>query len=185
MADELTPKRIIQPSPQQKRMDAIRNRVALAATDWGVQSDGGKLCLTATSREGTALVATITAGAPIGDSEMALNAPDDLIWLLRTYDALAGRYRTLRGDRGHQAPPHEQQKPKDYAAECAMKCAEPAFKKFLEECHGLERPLTDDRAANKVRFILKIGSRAELNDDSNAAERWKRLRNDFDAWRKR
>ncbi|MEY9196603.1 hypothetical protein ABIA16_001719 [Sinorhizobium fredii] len=175
-----------QPSPQQKRMNAIRNRVALAAPEWGVKSDGGKLCLTATSKEGAALIATIVDGAPIDDSEMLLNAPDDLIWLLKTYDALAGRFRALRTDRVHQAPPRtEQQKPKDFAAECAMKCAEPGFKKFLEDCHVLDRPLTDDRAANKVRFILNIRSRAELNNDPAAAERWKKLRDDFDAWRRR
>ncbi|MDX0665998.1 hypothetical protein GOD61_24145 [Sinorhizobium medicae] len=173
-----------QPSPQQKRMDAIRNRVALATSDWGIQSDGGKICLTAASKEGNFLVATIADGAPIGDSEMVLNGPYDLIWLLQTYDALAGRYRALVAELRRYAPP-QREKPKDYAAECAMKCAEPAFKKFLEECHGLARPLTDDRAATKVRSILNIGSRAELNDDPAAAARWQDLRSAFDAWRRR
>ncbi|RVM91496.1 hypothetical protein [Sinorhizobium meliloti] len=173
-----------EPSPQQKRMDAIRNRVALATSDWGIQSDGGKICLTAASKEGTFLVATIAEGAPIGDSEMVLNAPYDLIWLLGTYDALAGRYRAVVAELRRHAPPQHQQKPKDYAAECAMKCAEPAFKKFLEECHGLARPLTDDRVATKVRSILAIGSRAELNDDFAAAARWQDLRSAFDAWRR-
>ncbi len=56
-----------QPSRQQKRMDAIRNRVALATSDWGIQSDGGKICLIAASKEGNFLVATIADGAPIGD----------------------------------------------------------------------------------------------------------------------
>lgn len=172
-------------SPQQKRMNAIRNRVALSALEWGVTSDGGRLCLTATSEEGTALVATIVDGAPIGETEMALNAPDDLIWLLGTYDALAGRYRALSAQLGRQVPRQQQQKLKDYAAECAMKCSEPAFKAFLEECHGLGRPLTDDRAATKVRSILKITSRTELKSDATAAERWKKLRDHFDAWRRR
>ncbi|WP_026616412.1 hypothetical protein [Ensifer aridi] len=174
-----------QPSPQQKRMDAIRNRVALAARDWGVHSDDGRLCLTATSNEGTIVVATIARDAPVGESELALSAPEDLIWLLETYEALAGRYRTLRAELRRDAPHQEQQRPKDYAAECAMKCAEPAFKVFLEECHGLTRPLSDDRVATKVRSILKISSRAELNDDPAAASRWKKLRDHYDAWRKR
>ncbi|MCA1368103.1 hypothetical protein I6F15_11895 [Bradyrhizobium sp. BRP14] len=173
------------PSPQQKRMDAIRNRVALAAAQWGVRSDGGKLCLTATSNEGMFLVATIAASAPIGESEMALSAPGDLIWLLETYDALAGRYRALRAELRRHAPGQEQQKSKDYAAACAMKCAEPAFKVFLEECHDLAKPLTDDRVATKVRSILKISSRAELNEDPAASARWKKLRDHYDAWRKR
>jgi hypothetical protein len=127
-----------------------------------------------------------SSGAPIDDGEMVLNAPDDLIWLLGTYDALAGRYRALRSELGRQAPPRQaQQKPKDYAAECAMKCTDSAFKIFLEECHGLAKPLTDDRAANKVRFLLKIRSRAELNTDDAAGARWQELRNHFDAWRRR
>ncbi|WP_200949905.1 MULTISPECIES: hypothetical protein [unclassified Ensifer] len=76
-----------------------------------------------------------------------------------------------------------QEKPKDFAAECAMKCAEPAFKKFLGERHGLQSPLTNDRAATRVRSILAISSRRQLNEDATAAERWKNLRSDFDAWR--
>ncbi|MDW9888899.1 hypothetical protein GOC28_08415 [Sinorhizobium meliloti] len=172
-------------SPQQKRMNAIRNRVALAARDWGIQSDGGKLCLTAGTGEGNFLVATISDAAPIGESELVLSAPGDLIWLLETYDALADRFRTLRAELRRHAPQRQRREPKDYAAECAMKCAEPAFKVFLEECHGLAKPLTDDRAATKVRSILNIGSRAELNNDPAAVERWQKLRGHFDAWRRR
>ncbi len=172
-------------SPQQKRMNAIRDRIALAARDWGIQSDGGKLCLTAATAEGTFLVATITDAAPIGESELVLSAPGDLIWLLETYDALAARFRTLRSELRRHTPQQQRREPKDYAAECAMKCAEPGFKVFLEECHGLAKPLTDDRAATKVRSILNIGSRAELNNDPAAAERWQKLRGHFDAWRRR
>ncbi|MDW9588698.1 hypothetical protein GOA80_22020 [Sinorhizobium meliloti] len=172
-------------SPQQKRMNAIRNRIALATRDWGIQSDGGKLCLTAATGEGTFLVATIADKAPVGESELVLSAPGDLIWLLETYDALAARFRALRAELHRHAPQQQRREPKDYAAECAMKCAEPAFKVFLEECHGLSKPLTDDRAATKVRSILNIGSRAELNNDPAAAERWQKLRGHFDAWRRR
>ena len=74
-------------------------------------------------------------------------------------------------------------KPKDFAAECAMKCTEIGFKKFLEEKHGLEAPFTNERAATRVRSMLAISSRKELNDDRAAAERWKSLRSAFDAWR--
>ncbi len=85
----------------------------------------------------------------------------------------------LRQSSGQRA-----EKPKDFAAECSMKCAEPAFKKYLAERHGLEAPLTNDRAATRVRSVLAISSRKELNDDPAAAERWKRLRSDFDLWRR-
>lgn len=78
----------------------------------------------------------------------------------------------------------QQREPKDYAAECAMKCAEPAFRVFLLECHGLERPLTDQRVAQRVRGLLGVTSRANLNNNNQAAERWKALRGEFDAWRR-
>lgn len=73
---------------------------------------------------------------------------------------------------------------KDYAAECAMKCAEPAFKAFLHERHGLEKPLTDERVKVKVRSLLGVTSRAELNDGGKAAHAWKALRTEFDDWRR-
>lgn len=75
-------------------------------------------------------------------------------------------------------------KSKDYAAECAMKCAEPAFLKYLEERHGLTRPLTPDRAATRVKSLLAIKSRKDLNTDPAAADRWKALRKDFEDWRR-
>lgn len=77
---------------------------------------------------------------------------------------------------------------KDYAAEAAMKCAEPAFRAFLEERHGLERPLTDSRAAQKVRSLCGVTSRRELNDrgaeGDRALARWRSLAAEFEAWRR-
>lgn len=177
-------------SPKQKRLDAIRNRVALASPDWGFAADGDGFELTAGGKDGSATIATIPASAPFADSELILNAVSDLTWLLDAYTKLAERFLQLRGN----YPARQQEKrtgrqkkdaDKDFAANCAILCADPAFKKFLEEEHGLERPLTDDRAANKVRFLLSIRSRAELNSDPAAAARWQDLRNHFDAWRRR
>lgn len=74
---------------------------------------------------------------------------------------------------------------KDYAAEAAMKCAEPAFKRFLMECHGLESPATDDRTTQKLRSLLGVTSRRELNEGGGAAARWRSLRTAFESWRRR
>jgi hypothetical protein len=65
-----------------------------------------------------------------------------------------------------------------------MKCGAPAFRAFLEEAHGLERPLSPERVATKVRSMLGVTSRAELNNGGQAAERWKALRGEFEAWRR-
>lgn len=73
---------------------------------------------------------------------------------------------------------------KDYAAECAMLCGNPAFKVFLNERHGLERPLTDERVAQKVRSLLGVVSRAELNRPGRAVDAWRQLRDAFQSWKR-
>ena len=73
--------------------------------------------------------------------------------------------------------------PPNYAAEAAIKCGEPAFRVFLEERHGMERPLTDDKVAARLRSLLGVTSRRDLNSDERAAARWKDIRREFDAWR--
>ena len=74
---------------------------------------------------------------------------------------------------------------KNYAAECAMKCSDPAFKAYMEARYALARPLTDDRVAARVRSVLAISSRTELNTSNEAAARWREMMKDFNAWRKR
>lgn len=95
-------------------------------------------------------------------------------------DPPAGR-RT--GDGGQSAPRPAADAP-NFAAEAAIKCAEPAFKAFLMDKHGLETPATDERTAQRLRTLLGISSRAELNTDADAAARWKQLRGAFENWKR-
>lgn len=73
----------------------------------------------------------------------------------------------------------------DFARECAMKCDDTLFRRFLEESHALKAAATMPEIATRVRSILAIRSRSELNTDRDAAARWVSLRAEFDAWRKR
>ena len=130
-------------------------------------------------------IATIARGVPHDDEELLVNAADYLraaiVVAEHAFDVIRGqRARIERMERQY----HVEVEPKNYAANCAMLCAEPAFKKYLEERHGLERPLTDERVGTRVRSLLAVSSRAELNSDPAAADRWLRLRADYDAWRK-
>jgi hypothetical protein len=70
----------------------------------------------------------------------------------------------------------------DYAAECAMMCGRADFRRCLSACHGLD-VADDERVKTRVRSILKIKSRGEINDDLQAAARWKDLRANFNAWK--
>lgn len=63
---------------------------------------------------------------------------------------------------------------KDYAAQCVMACDKPSFRQYLHDIHGVD--VSDrERIANRVRTMLKIKSRAELNTDPAAAARWRDL----------
>ncbi|MGE0425291.1 MAG: hypothetical protein AB7O88_23735 [Reyranellaceae bacterium] len=73
---------------------------------------------------------------------------------------------------------------RDYAAQCAIACGKPGFRLFLAQRHGLERPLTEERATQKVRSLLGITSRRELNGDGRAAQAWRKLAREFEQWRR-
>jgi hypothetical protein len=76
-----------------------------------------------------------------------------------------------------------------------MLCASPAFMLFLHERHGLEKPMTAERAAQKLRSVLGVVSRREINDvrrdatgaliENPALAAWKDLRRDFQVWKGR
>ena len=130
-------------------------------------------------------IATLARGVPHDDEELLFNAAEYLraaiVVAEHAFDIIREqRAEIKRLERQH----HAEAEAKNYAANCAILCAEPAFKKYLEERHGLERPLTDTKVETRVRSLLAISSRAELNTDPAAADRWLRLRDDYDAWRK-
>ena len=169
----------VQLSPDAKRLRAIRNSVDLIAPgDWTqVHGDHGAF-IEARAEKGEApfVLARFDAAANIDEIAFAVDAPRNVGFLLRLLDDAFKEIRRLKG--------LDQPKPKDYAAECAMKCAEPGFMRFLSERHGLDAPLTGERAAQKVRSLLRINSRKELNEGGQAAAGWNALRTEFDAWRR-
>lgn len=72
-----------------------------------------------------------------------------------------------------------------------MLCASPAFMRFLHERHGLSFDGVHDeatrkaRAAQRLRSVLGVGSRREINDGGAALAAWKELRRDFHVWKGR
>lgn len=82
----------------------------------------------------------------------------------------------------HKAAPEAPPGAKNFAAEAAIKVGDMRFRRFLADRYGLEEPLTAERATQRLRSVLGISSRRELNDDSSAAERWRRLRHEFEGW---
>jgi len=157
----------------------IRERLrALDGAQWLLSADGETSFVEARGRDGTLIeIARFSRVAAPEEIDFFASAPGAVSFLLGLVDrAIAKARKDAPTDRKKLS------KSKDFAAEAAMKCNEPAFKVFLEQQHGLERPLTAERVAQRLRTILGVSSRSELNNNAAAAERWRSLRTAFDAW---
>lgn len=153
---------------------------ALGGAHWQLCCDGDVSFVEAHTRHGELnKIATFHPGAQSEEIEFLVSAPDTVGFLLRLIDRAIAKARHGRSQVQKKA-----NNTKDFAAEAAMKCEDAAFKVFLEQKHGLERPLTVERVAQKLRSILGIQSRKELNENGAAAQRWRDLRADFEAWRR-
>ena len=153
---------------------------ALGDSEWLLLADGAETFIEARNGDERLVIARFHKTATPDEIDFFANAPHMIGLLLRLVDRAIAAAR--QGRPQSQAPARG--KAVNYAAEAAMKCGEPAFLVFLEQRYGLERPLTDDKAAQKLRSLLRITSRKELNNDAAAAERWRSLRAAYEAWRK-
>lgn len=166
------------------RLATIRSRLnAIAPGRWTLVYDGDGCFVESQGPMGELLrVLRFDPGASADEIMIVADLPETIQFLLDLVDRAIERLRPTRQETGHGKA--IEREPKNFAAECAIKCAEPAFKVWLEQVHGLERPLTDKRVAQKVRSLLGVTSRKELNDGGRAGEAWKALRADVATWRK-
>ncbi|WP_242219987.1 hypothetical protein [Shinella zoogloeoides] len=167
----------LRPSPAQIRLNAIRSRHASASPAWEI-AFGETITVRAGEVGDLPEVCTFTAGVFVDDRELITHAHEDIAWLLAAYERLAAKYRDALAEINRTA---QSRNVRDFAAECAMQSGKQAFRTFLRERHSLEA--TDDERVNaRVRSILAIQSRAELNTDGSARQRWFSLRAEFKNW---
>ncbi|WP_421912750.1 hypothetical protein [Mesorhizobium sp.] len=177
-------------SPDAAKLKAIRESLdAIAPADWTRAHDERGALIEARGEMGELLVLARFDAASVDEIAFAADAPDTVRFLLRLLDKAFGEVRALRGlpAQRQQVEPRGEpaaSKAKDFAAECAMKCQEPAFMVFLHEQHGLEKPLTPERVEQKVRSLLGVTSRKELNNGGKTGDAWKALRGAYAAWKK-
>lgn len=66
----------------------------------------------------------------------------------------------------------------NYAAQAAMKCAEPIFQRYLQDAYG-----GADSPVDALYKVCAITSRKQLNTEPDAADRWRRALKWFGMWR--
>ena len=80
-----------------------------------------------------------------------------------------------------RAEPRVKARSGSLAAQSAMMCGEPTFMKFLENRCDLVF-CNDTCAAEMVRQLCDVKSRAEFDTDEAAGRRWKNLYLEYKAW---
>lgn len=162
------------------RLKQLRQRLEVAPIDWKANHMPEKCELVAIDR-------AAMQKDPVHELQATLHtqnheaiffltaAHGDISFLLALLDRATAKIRELMSS--------GQPEPKNYATHCAMVCGEPAFKKYLQECHALETA-TDEAVAARVRSILDIRSRKELNENDEKAKAWLALRRRYENWRK-
>lgn len=152
---------------------------------WAVVREKGGRFLEARMRSGQFLrIADFDPGATDAEVVFIEHAPQMVRLLADLVVRAAAKVRTLTRDleglRDELAAARAGEA-KNYAAEAAIKCGEPAFRRFLAAVHGLAHD-SDEAAAACLRAALGVQSRKALNTDPEAATRWRALRRAFESW---
>lgn len=170
-------------SKEQEAVKLGRIRAILAGLqgfEWLLSAEVDEYRIQAKSPDGSvATLARFSTDVTHDELDALSGALDDMRFLVGLVDRAIEALRAAR-----PAPKPKPNKDKDYAAEAAMRCGDPAFRVFLEQKHRLERPLTDQRVEQKVRSICAVTSRRELNNDDRAAANWKQLRGEYENWKR-
>lgn len=177
-----------------ERLKFIRARVGRLDDDaeWMTGYSGHERAIV--DRDGTMLFMP-TRHAHDAEFDLAASAPSDMRFLLGLLDRCKAAYvekaRALEAfRRANPLPGETPGANKDYAAEAAMKVTDVKFRVFVRH-HPDARPVggaSGDRdpvdiATDRLRAILSITSRRQLNDEPDAAARWLALREDYARFR--
>lgn len=151
----------------------------LSGDRWGMVADG---TITVTARRSTGeevALCVFTADALPDEIDLIAGALDDLRLSLRSRSRAADTVRDLRRQLGRMPAP---KRDGDFAANAAILCGERPFQRFLEEI-GAGGPVRDLRAADtRMKALLDIKSKSQLNEDAAAQAKWIDLRSRYQAW---
>ncbi len=172
-----------------ERLARIRERLAGASQDFALDYSGGEaISAVIHPTAPPVIIAQLTIDCPYTDRDLLVHARADLAFLNDLVIRLgqARQREKQRNEKLERDLARQDGKPaKDFAAECAMKCQDRAFIRWLIERHALPEDATATAIETRVRSLLNVASRADLNIDLTAANRWRAMVKDFEDWRRR
>jgi hypothetical protein len=165
----------------------IRRTDAMASTEWLRSYDPNTKKALLSVRESPAApiedIAIIDPRIPFDDEQMLFGARK---WIRALLTLLDEAFAVIRNQKAEiQILQNKlQNKQHKNAQACAMLCDRGDFCQWLRECHGLKDTADFERVVNKVRSILNVKSRNELDTDPAAAARFDQLKKDFERWKR-
>ncbi len=163
-----------------KRLADVKRRAAEISADWQLARTGTEIHAVVYKGTAPVCIAELTHDCGIADRDFILHTPDDTRFLLRLLSEAFSeirRYKPADLQKQDQAAASG-----NYAAECAMRCNDQAFRQFLLEKKAAPDISDSIRVERHVRYLLKVDSRSELNNSAEARKRWFDLRAEFEAW---
>lgn len=147
---------------------------------WGMEADGETIKLVARRSTGEDVtLGHFSTDALPDEIELICGAFDLLLLLMRTRARAREEFRELRRQLGQE---EKRLREGDFAANAAMHCGERPFQRFLEEASQCG-PVRDKLAADtRLKGLLNITSKKQINEDAAAQGRWIAFRGRYEHW---
>ncbi|SMD18200.1 hypothetical protein [Rhizobium sp. RU36D] len=166
---------------ERRRLRQLRQyREALAGFTWEVEADSSGTHLMAWRKSGDLdRVATIHPCASPDEIEVLCRALETLGFALDLIDRAAARIREL----APKPQPAEKPKRDNLGFTAKSLCEQPLFRRFLETRGDGSVP-DADAADARLKELLKIKSKGEIDRDPAVKAAFQQLRNDFWLWKR-
>lgn len=147
---------------------------------WAVEpADGRTRIISKRSTGERELLCTIHADVLPHEHALISGVFDLLPFFLGLQDRAAAKVRELQAALSDKA---KAERRGDFAAQAAILCQKISFHRFLET-KGAGGAIASEQAADtRLKGLLAIDSKKQLNDDADALARFKALRADYDLW---
>lgn len=160
----------------------IKSLLPLASPEWSESynlRDGvAEICIPNRFNGEVEPIAHILADCPYDDRRMMIKAPVYLnaLWLILQ--------EALKRIPREPVAESKKRKAQTVAQACGRMCNDADFLRFLSVCHNVDTS-DRERVASRVRTMLSVDSRAQLDTDDAAKQRWFSLYDEFKYWNDR
>lgn len=168
---------------EKKAVERLRYLSARMTGDvWAFEPRGNNIAVISRRSTGDeALVCTLHADALPDERDLICGAAENLAFFLGLLERASNAVRDLRKQVEAQQAAAVQKK---YAAQAAMLLSDRTFQRFLE-IKGAGGPVRDKTQADtRLKSILAISSKKEIDSDPRAQAAFLQFRKDFEAWKR-